>query len=159
MGVWVFVGEGSRGEIMSWVTGGEGWKAGRWARIPGQAFAELPFEEEILEFIGFLGHGATIRRLTDAYKEYYAFATEEATPKPKASSRRKRSGSNTSITPPTTTTTLTKIVAVIPKPTATAKGKQPAKAKSLSDASEVARTEAQQLKIVLKRSRQQTHIS
>nr|GEY01169.1 hypothetical protein [Tanacetum cinerariifolium] len=139
MGVWVFVGEGSRGEIMSWVTGGEGWKAGRWARIPGQAFAELPFEEEILEFIGFLGH--------------------EATPKPKASSRRKRSGSNTSITPPTTTTTLTKIVAVIPKPTATAKGKQPAKAKSLSDASEVARTEAQQLKIVLKRSRQQTHIS
>nr|GFB53325.1 hypothetical protein [Tanacetum cinerariifolium] len=26
-------------------------------RIPGQAFAELPFEEEILEFIQFLGHG------------------------------------------------------------------------------------------------------
>nr|GEZ52539.1 hypothetical protein [Tanacetum cinerariifolium] len=34
-------------------------------RIPGQAFAELPFEEEILEFIQFLGHGATIRTLTD----------------------------------------------------------------------------------------------
>nr|GEW76753.1 hypothetical protein [Tanacetum cinerariifolium] len=34
-------------------------------RIPGQAFAELPFEEEILEFIWFLGHGATIRTLTD----------------------------------------------------------------------------------------------
>nr|GFB36548.1 hypothetical protein [Tanacetum cinerariifolium] len=34
-------------------------------RIPGQAFAELPFEEEILEFIRFLGHGATIRTLTD----------------------------------------------------------------------------------------------
>nr|GFA90469.1 hypothetical protein [Tanacetum cinerariifolium] len=27
-------------------------------RIPGQAFAELPFEEEILEFIRFLGHGS-----------------------------------------------------------------------------------------------------
>nr|GEX51128.1 hypothetical protein [Tanacetum cinerariifolium] len=34
-------------------------------RIPGQAFAELPFKEEILEFIRFLGHGATIRTLTD----------------------------------------------------------------------------------------------
>nr|GEU66014.1 NADH dehydrogenase subunit 6, mitochondrial [Tanacetum cinerariifolium] len=34
-------------------------------RIPGQAFAELPFEEEILEFIRFLKHGATIRTLTD----------------------------------------------------------------------------------------------
>nr|GEZ38268.1 hypothetical protein [Tanacetum cinerariifolium] len=34
-------------------------------RIPGQAFAELPFEEEIMEFIRFFGHGATIRTLTD----------------------------------------------------------------------------------------------
>nr|GEX49995.1 hypothetical protein [Tanacetum cinerariifolium] len=34
-------------------------------RIPGQAFAGLPFEEEILEFIWFLGHGAPIRTLTD----------------------------------------------------------------------------------------------
>nr|GFA84270.1 hypothetical protein [Tanacetum cinerariifolium] len=25
-------------------------------RIPGQSFAELPFEEEILEFLRFLGH-------------------------------------------------------------------------------------------------------
>nr|GEU34291.1 hypothetical protein [Tanacetum cinerariifolium] len=43
--------------------------------------------------------------------------------------------------------------------TAATKGKQPAKAKSPSDPSELARTEAQQLKIVLKRSRQETHIS
>nr|GEY26951.1 hypothetical protein [Tanacetum cinerariifolium] len=69
--------------------------------------------------------------------------------------RRKRSGSDTSITPPTPTTT----IAVTPRLTAAAKRKQPAKAKSLSDPSEVARTEAQQLKIVLRRSRQQTHIS
>nr|GEX95789.1 retrovirus-related Pol polyprotein from transposon TNT 1-94 [Tanacetum cinerariifolium] len=34
-------------------------------RIPGQAFAELPFEEEILDFIRFLGHSETIRTLTD----------------------------------------------------------------------------------------------
>nr|GFC09584.1 hypothetical protein [Tanacetum cinerariifolium] len=34
-------------------------------RVQGQSFAELPFEEEILDFIRFLGHGATIRTLTD----------------------------------------------------------------------------------------------
>nr|GEZ91938.1 hypothetical protein [Tanacetum cinerariifolium] len=48
-------------------------------RIPGQAFAELPFEEEILEFIRFLGHGATIRTLTDVninklYQPWRSFA-------------------------------------------------------------------------------------
>nr|GEY83932.1 putative Gag-Pol polyprotein [Tanacetum cinerariifolium] len=196
-------------------------------RITGQAFTELPFEEEILEFIRFLGHGATIRTLTDininklyqpwrsfaaiinkcltgksssydslrlsqaqilwglyhtrgidyafliwedfvyqvehknqkksnemyyprftkviihhfmntkAYKEYYACATGEVAPKPKASARRKRSGSDTSITPPTATTTPTTTVVVTPRLTAIAKGKQPAKAKSLSDPSEL----------------------
>nr|GEZ34310.1 hypothetical protein [Tanacetum cinerariifolium] len=29
-------------------------------RIPGQSFTELPFEEEILEFLWFLGHSAQI---------------------------------------------------------------------------------------------------
>nr|GEV50826.1 hypothetical protein [Tanacetum cinerariifolium] len=173
-------------------------------RIPGQAFAELPFEEEILEFIRFLGHGATIKTLTDVninklyqpwrsfaaiinkcltrkssgygsfwlsqaqilvvsrhqntqlygamlpieltndeirntkgYKEYYAFATGEAAPKPKASAKRKRSGSDTSITPLTATTTPTTTVFVTPQLTAMAKGKQPAKARSLSDPSEM----------------------
>nr|GFC19978.1 hypothetical protein [Tanacetum cinerariifolium] len=43
--------------------------------------------------------------------------------------------------------------------TVVAKGKQPAKAKSLSDPLELARTEARQLKIVLRRSQQETHIS
>nr|GEX81903.1 hypothetical protein [Tanacetum cinerariifolium] len=94
-----------------------------------------------------------------AYKEYYACATGEAAPKPKASARRKRSGLDTSITPPTAITTPTTIGAVIPRLTATAKGKQPAKAKSSSDPSKLARTEAQQLKIVLRRSRHETHIS
>nr|GEZ72353.1 hypothetical protein [Tanacetum cinerariifolium] len=157
-------------------------------------------------------------RNTKAYKEYYACATGEATPKPKASARRKRSGSDTSITPPTAITTLTTTVAVTPRLTAAAKGKQPAKAKSPSDPSDLvpkpkasarrkrsgsdtsitpptaittltttvavtprltaatkgkqlakaksssdpsklARIEAQQLKIVLRRSRQETHIS
>nr|GEW71503.1 hypothetical protein [Tanacetum cinerariifolium] len=192
-------------------------------RIPGQAFAELPFEEEILEFIRFLGHvfgylklkscGDYIdyalliwedfvyqvehKKSNEMYYprftkviihhfmskdpsiprrnkinwhyvrddsifstiKYYAFATGEAAPKPKASARRKMSGSDTSITPPTATTTPTTTVAVTPRLTAAAKGKQPAKAKSPSNPSEVARTEAQQLKIVPRRSRQQTHIS
>nr|GEY67551.1 uncharacterized mitochondrial protein AtMg00810-like [Tanacetum cinerariifolium] len=147
-------------------------------RIPGQSFDELPFEEEILDFIRDDFLFSTIKvvsrhqntqqydamlpieltndeiRNTKAYKEYYAFATGEVAPKPKASVRRKRSGSDTFITPPT--------VVVTPKLTAAAKGKQLAKAtkaKSPSAPSKVARTEAQQLKIILKRSRQQTHIS
>nr|GEX55295.1 hypothetical protein [Tanacetum cinerariifolium] len=64
------------------------------------------------------------------------------------------SSSDTSITPPTAAASL--------RPKASAKGKQTAKAskaKSLSTLSEVAMTEAQQLKLILKRSMQQTHIS
>nr|GEV47763.1 hypothetical protein [Tanacetum cinerariifolium] len=76
-------------------------------------------------------------RNTKAYKEYYACATGEAAPKPKASARRKMSGSDTSITPPTTTTTPTTTVIVTSRLTAAAKGKQPAKAKSPSDPSEM----------------------
>nr|GEU98689.1 hypothetical protein [Tanacetum cinerariifolium] len=89
-----------------------------------------------------------------AYKEYYVIATREAAPKPKASVRRTRSSSDTSITPPT--------AAASPRLTASAKGKQtakPSKAKSLSALSKLAMTEAQQLKLVTKQSKQQTHIS
>nr|GEU58234.1 hypothetical protein [Tanacetum cinerariifolium] len=70
-------------------------------------------------------------RNTKAFKEYYACATGEAAPKPKAGARRKRSGSDTSITPPTAITTPTTTVVVIPRLTAAAKGKQPAKAKNV----------------------------
>nr|GFA26573.1 hypothetical protein [Tanacetum cinerariifolium] len=98
-------------------------------------------------------------RNTKASKEYYACATEEAAPKTKVSARRKRSDSDTSITPPTATPTPIKTVATTPRLTAAAKGKQPAKAKSPYDPSEVKRTEAEQLKIVLRRSKQETHIS
>nr|GEW15234.1 hypothetical protein [Tanacetum cinerariifolium] len=66
-----------------------------------------------------------------AYKEYYAIATGEASPKPKASVRRTKSSSDTSITPPTT--------AASTRLTASAKGKQTtkaSKAKSLSALSE-----------------------
>nr|GEZ69082.1 hypothetical protein [Tanacetum cinerariifolium] len=98
-------------------------------------------------------------RNTKAYKEYYAYASGEAAPKPKASARRKIGGSYSSTTPPTAVASPRPIIVVSPRLTAAAKGKQLAKAKSPSDPSELARTEAQQLKIVLKRSRQETHIS
>nr|GFD09269.1 hypothetical protein [Tanacetum cinerariifolium] len=87
-------------------------------------------------------------RNSKAYKEYYAIAIGEAAPKPKASVRRNRSSSDTSITPPT--------AAASPRLTASSKGKQTAKAsksKSLSALSKVAMTEAQQLKLVTKRSK------
>nr|GFC23891.1 hypothetical protein [Tanacetum cinerariifolium] len=67
-----------------------------------------------------------------AYKEYYACAMGEAAPKPKASAR---------------------------KLSATAKGKQPSRATTPTEPTDFQRTEAEQLKIVLKRSRQETQIS
>nr|GFA18251.1 hypothetical protein [Tanacetum cinerariifolium] len=101
-------------------------------------------------------------RNSKAYKEYYAIATGEAAPKPKASSRRTRSGFDTSITPPTTVVIPRPTAATTPRLTAAAKGKQTAKAskaKSQSALSEVAMTEAQQLKLATRRNMQQTHIS
>nr|GEY54376.1 hypothetical protein [Tanacetum cinerariifolium] len=153
-------------------------------RIPGQSFVELPFKEEILEFLRFLRHSAQIKTLTDAstvsgylkrkfyggyiteetntnaYKEYYACAIGEAAPKPKASARRKRGGSDSSTTPQTAVVSPRPIITVAaPRLTAAAKGKQPARATSPTDPSDVERTETEQLKIVLRRSRQETYIS
>nr|GFA37713.1 hypothetical protein [Tanacetum cinerariifolium] len=197
-------------------------------RIPGQSFAELPFEEEILEFLRFLGHSTQIKTLTDvnvnklyqpwrsfaavinkcltdfvyqvehknqkksnemddillstikvvsrhqdtqqydailpieltsedirntkAYKEYYACATGEAAPKPKASARKKKGGSASSTTPSNPIATPTPSTTA-PRLTAAAKGKQPARARSPTEPSDVERTKAEQLKIVLRRSR------
>nr|GFD51118.1 hypothetical protein [Tanacetum cinerariifolium] len=82
--------------------------------------------------------------------------TGEASPKPKASAKRKKSGSDSSTTPPMAVATPRPTIAATPKLIATGKGKQPAKAtkaKSLSALLEVAMTEAEQLKLVLRRSR------
>nr|GFB55597.1 hypothetical protein [Tanacetum cinerariifolium] len=48
-------------------------------RVPSQSFAELPFEEEILEFLWFLRHSAQIKTLTDVnvnklYRPWRSFA-------------------------------------------------------------------------------------
>nr|GEZ73799.1 hypothetical protein [Tanacetum cinerariifolium] len=120
-------------------------------RLPGQTFDDLPFEEEILAFLRFLGHSGEIRKLTDininklhqpcamlpieltnkdirnseAYKEYYAVASGAAPPKTKASVKKTKSIFGTSITPPTA----------------------------------AAMIKAEQLKLATKRTLQQTHIS
>nr|GEZ48974.1 hypothetical protein [Tanacetum cinerariifolium] len=91
---------------------------------------------------------------SNAYKEYYAVATGATPPKPKASVRKTRSSSDTTTPLPTT--------AAGPRLSTSEKGKQTAKAskaESLYVLSEVAMTEAQQLKLATKRSLQQTHIS
>nr|GEV11630.1 retrotransposon protein, putative, unclassified [Tanacetum cinerariifolium] len=77
-------------------------------------------------------------RNTKAYKEYYACATREAAPKPRASARRKRGGSDSSTTPPTAVASPRPIttVAAAPRLTAAAKGKKPARATSPTEPSE-----------------------
>nr|GEZ70461.1 hypothetical protein [Tanacetum cinerariifolium] len=79
------------------------------------------------------------------------------TPKPKSSARKKKGDYASFTTPPTLTPTTTVVAA--PRLSATAKGKQPARATTPTEPTDVERTEAKQLKIVLKRSRQETHIS
>nr|GFB56364.1 hypothetical protein [Tanacetum cinerariifolium] len=91
------------------------------------------------------------------YKEYYACATGEAAPKPKASAKKKKGDSASSTTPPTPTPTTTVVSAL--RLSATAKGKQPERAITPTESTDVERTEAEQLKIALKRSRQETRIS
>nr|GFA06931.1 hypothetical protein [Tanacetum cinerariifolium] len=88
-----------------------------------------------------------------AYKEYYAIASGAAPPKTKASVRKTQSSFDTTMLPPT---------AAGIRLSTLAKGKQPAKsskAKGLTVLSEVALTEAEQIKLATKRSLQQTHIS
>nr|GEW51020.1 hypothetical protein [Tanacetum cinerariifolium] len=96
-------------------------------------------------------------RNNEAYKEYYACAMGEAAPKPKASVRKKKGDSASSTTPPTPTPITT--VVSTPRLSATAKGKQPSRAITPTEPTDVQRIEAEQLKVVLKRSRQETHIS
>nr|GFC56580.1 hypothetical protein [Tanacetum cinerariifolium] len=110
-------------------------------RILGQSFDELPFEEEILEFLRDDVLFTTIKvvvsrhqttqqygvilpikltnddiRNSKAYKEYYACATGEAAPKPKASAKKKTSGFASSITPPTPIATPTPTTTVVAAP-------------------------------------------
>nr|GFC08824.1 hypothetical protein [Tanacetum cinerariifolium] len=100
-------------------------------------------------------------RNSKAYNEYYACATGEAAPKPKASARKKKGSSASSTTPPTpiATPTPTTTVVAAPRLSAAVKGKQPARATTPTEPTDIERTKAEQLKIVLRRSRQEMHIS
>nr|GEZ88087.1 hypothetical protein [Tanacetum cinerariifolium] len=62
-------------------------------------------------------------RNTMAYKEYYAYATGVAAPKPKASARKKRGDLDTSLTPLIATLTSITTAGPIPRLSAAAKGK------------------------------------
>nr|GFC49435.1 hypothetical protein [Tanacetum cinerariifolium] len=95
-------------------------------------------------------------RNSKAYQEYYACAMGEAAPKPKASARKKKGDFASSTTLPTPTPTTTAESA--PRLSASAKGKRPLRATTLVEETDLQRTEAEQLKIVLKRSRRETHI-
>nr|GEY53939.1 hypothetical protein [Tanacetum cinerariifolium] len=88
-----------------------------------------------------------------AYKEYHAITSRATPSKTKASVRKTHSSFDNTMPPPTVAGT---------RLLTSAKGKQPAKsskAKGLSTLSEVALTEAEQIKLATKRSLQQTHIS
>nr|GFB36578.1 hypothetical protein [Tanacetum cinerariifolium] len=186
-------------------------------RIPNQPFADLPTEEEVLDYLRFLGHSQDIRYLTDvnvnklyqpwrsfasvinkcltgkssgvdsfrlsqaqmlwgfyhrinidfAYLiwEYFVYQVEHKRSLPSRdviefigiTARKKKGDSASSTTPPTPTPTTT--IESAPRLSATAKGKQPLRATTPVEPIDVQRTEAKQLKIVLKRSRHETHIS
>ncbi|GJZ21035.1 hypothetical protein Tco_0558074 [Tanacetum coccineum] len=94
----------------------------------------------------------------ESYKEYYAIASGAEPPKTKASVKKKQVGSDMSKTPPTKG----KRLKTSAKAAKTAKKKQPtktSKAKGLTVLSEVALTEAEQIKLATKRSLIQTHSS
>nr|GFA73776.1 hypothetical protein [Tanacetum cinerariifolium] len=98
----------------------------------------------------------SIQGNTTAYKEYYAYATGVAAPKPKASAKKKKGDSDTSLTPHIVTPTSITTAAPVPRLSAAAKGKQPTRATTHTEPTDVERTEAEQLEIVLRRSRQET---
>nr|GFB47979.1 hypothetical protein [Tanacetum cinerariifolium] len=99
-------------------------------RIPNQPFADLPTEEEVLDFLKFLGHSQDIRYLTDVnvnklYQPWRSF-----------------------------TSVINKCL------TGKSSGVDSFRlATTPVEQTDLQRTEAEQLKIVLKRSRRETHIS
>ncbi|GKA96234.1 hypothetical protein Tco_0818329 [Tanacetum coccineum] len=88
-------------------------------------------------------------RNSESYKEYYAIASGKIPPKTKASKKKADSDATTKQKPPT--------VPKEKKGKKTGKGKQ--KAKELETISEAILTEAEQLKLITKRSRKETHSS
>ncbi|GKB59941.1 hypothetical protein Tco_0916127 [Tanacetum coccineum] len=96
---------------------------------------------------------------SESYKEYYAIALGAEPPKTKASVKKRQAESDKTKTPPTAKGKRLKTLAKAAKP---AKKKQPikmSKAKGITVLSDVALTEAEQMKLATKRSLIQTHSS
>ncbi|GJW92690.1 hypothetical protein Tco_0170243 [Tanacetum coccineum] len=88
-------------------------------------------------------------RISESYKEYHAIASGKIPPKTKGSKKKADTDTTTKMKPPT--------VPKEKKEKKSGKGKQ--KAKELETISEAVLTEAEQLKIITKRSRKETHSS
>ncbi|GJU69459.1 hypothetical protein Tco_1255718 [Tanacetum coccineum] len=88
-------------------------------------------------------------RISESYKEYHAIASGKIPPKMKRSKKKADTYTTTKMKPPT--------VPKEKKEKKSGKGKQ--KAKELETISEAVLTEAEQLKIITKRSRKETHSS
>ncbi|GJW65092.1 retrovirus-related pol polyprotein from transposon TNT 1-94, partial [Tanacetum coccineum] len=127
-------------------------------KLPRQKFEDPPFEEEILSFIRDLGHTSKIKVLSDVnvnhmHQPWRSFAaiinSNKADPK---SSPKKKSA----------LTSKGKRLKTLAKVTKPAKKKQPAtmsKEKGLNVLSEVALSEAEQMKLASKRSKTHFHSS
>ncbi|GJR42874.1 retrovirus-related pol polyprotein from transposon TNT 1-94 [Tanacetum coccineum] len=136
-------------------------------KLPNQQFEELPFEEAILIFLRDLGHSGEIKMITDVnvnklHQPWRSFAAVinkcAEPPKTKAWVKKKQVGSDMSKTLPTKG----KRLKTSAKAAKTTKKKQPtktSKAKGLTVLSEVALTEAEQIKLATKISLIQTHSS
>nr|GEX85543.1 hypothetical protein [Tanacetum cinerariifolium] len=151
-------------------------------RVHGQSFNEPPFKEEILAFIGFLGHNEAIRTLTNVehkntkksnemyYPRFTKVIIHHFMSKDPSIPRRNKFGAPLPIELANDEIKnsnaykeyyeiATRAAPLKPKASARRTRTKASKAKCLSALSEVAMTEAQQLKLVTKRSMQQTYIS
>ncbi|GJY13190.1 hypothetical protein Tco_0382499 [Tanacetum coccineum] len=148
-------------------------------RLPGQKFEDAPLEKEILSFLRDLGHtkvndtkvyGAILpdeltnqdMKDSEAYKQYYTSTSGAEPPKEKTKYKKKVDESNTSPKKNTTPATKGSRLKTSAKAAKSVKKKQHAKkpiTKGLTVLSEVALSEAEQLKMATKRSKIQFHSS
>nr|GEZ15998.1 retrovirus-related Pol polyprotein from transposon TNT 1-94 [Tanacetum cinerariifolium] len=128
-------------------------------RVPGQSFDELPFEAKILEFFS--------RNIDYAFLIWEDFVYQIEHKKQKKGiemyyprfTKEEKGDSDTSLTPLIATPTPKITDAPVSRLSTAAKGKRPTRVTTHTEPTNVERTEAEQLKIVLKQSRQEMHIS
>nr|GEY27438.1 hypothetical protein [Tanacetum cinerariifolium] len=138
--------------------------------LPGQRFEDPPLEEEIISFIGDLGHTREIKVMTDVnvnymhqpWRSFDAIINRAEPPKAKIKYKKKADESVTSPKSKTTSAskgTRLKSKAKVDKPDKKKQLTKKTKAKGLVILSKVALTEAEQIKLVTKRSKTDFHIS